>query len=58
MERRTIVDLVIGVLLNVYYEYSPNNTSRDDYDGLDADWMTVCQLFLEIYNTHKPYSDV
>ena len=34
------------------------NKSGDDCDELDADWMTVCQLILEIYNTHKPYSKV
>ncbi len=34
------------------------NKTGDKCDELDADWMTVCQLFLEIYNTHKPYSEV
>ncbi len=52
-------DLVIRVLRNVYlWIVTARNKSGDDCDELDAYWMTVCQLFLEIYNTHKPYSEV
>ncbi len=47
---------------NVYYEYSPQQVwareSGGDCDELVADWMTVCQLFLENCDTVMPYSEV
>ncbi len=39
-----------------YGTYTSNthcNKSGNDCDELDADWTTVCQLFLEIYDTHN-----
>ena len=47
--------LVPRLKLGVLTEHTSNthhNKSGDDCDELDADWMTVCQLFLEIYDTH------
>ncbi len=35
------------------YTSNTRNKSGDDCDELDADWMTVCQLLLEIYDTHN-----
>ena len=34
------------------YTSNTRNKSGDDCKELDADWVTVCQLFLEIYDTH------
>ena len=39
--------------LGLTYTSNTRNKSGDDCDELDADWMTVCQLFLEIYDTHN-----
>ena len=53
-------DLVIGVLRSVYLRIliTARNKFGDNCHELDADLMTVCQLFLEIYNTPKLYSEV
>ncbi len=42
---------------NRMYTSNTCNKSGDDCNELDADWMTVCHLFLETYDTHMPYSE-
>ncbi len=39
--------------LGLTYTSNTRTKSGDDCDELDADWMTVCQLFLQIYDTHN-----
>ena len=52
-------NLVISVLRSVYLRIlTARNKSGDNWDELDADLMIVCQLFLEIYSTHKLYLEV
>ena len=49
--RNHSVTLVSLPDLGLTYTSNTRNKSGDDCDELDADWMTVCHLFLEIYDT-------
>ncbi len=46
-------DLNCMVSYGTYTSNTHRIKSGDDCDELDADWMTACQLFLEIYDTHN-----
>ena len=48
-----VPDLNCMVSYGTYTSNTHRIKSGDDCDELDADWMTACQLFLEIYDTHN-----
>ena len=52
-KRTPLPDIVSLPDLGLTYTSNTRNKSGDDCDELDADWMTVCHLFLEIYDTHN-----